>query len=111
MDNCGHFCNQFIMLDLPEVKGIFKEQAKQIKQANKIMKTTVTNSGEPAQESKALEDTSKNGIEVFPWKTEVLLLEEMRNGCWSGRKTNKQIDFCLRIQESRLCHQKILEIF
>lgn len=53
--------------------------------------TIVINPTELARESRALEDTSKNGIEVVPWKIEVLLLEEMRKGCWSGRKTNRHL--------------------
>lgn len=61
MNNCGHFCNQIIMLGLSEVKGVFKEQAEQSKQANKAMTTTVNNLSELAGKSRSLEDASKNG--------------------------------------------------
>lgn len=100
VNSCSHFCNQFIMLILPEVKGVFKEQAKQSKRANKqSYDNIVTNPSELAGESSALEDISKNEIEVYPWKIEVVLLEETRKGCWSGRK---QTDISLRIQVSSL---------
>lgn len=37
--------------------------------------TTKLNPSNLAGESRALEETSKNGTEVYPWKTEELLLD------------------------------------
>lgn len=39
------------------------------------MTTKLTNPSNLAGENRALEETSKNGIEVYPWKTEELLLD------------------------------------
>lgn len=73
VNNCSDFCNQLTMLVL-QVKGIFKEQAKQSKQTSKQSNQamiTVTNPSELAGESRTLDETSRNRKEIYPWKTEV----------------------------------------